>query len=283
MLRHHRMGRFSKDYQENHAGCSKEEGPGAGLPRASSPPPEPRGPQDSLAVLVLCNLASAEEVNDGAFYADLLDDLREACGAHGRVVSVHVPRTRVRLLPGQHAMSVDLLGFGRAYVEFEREAAAAAALRALGGRYYNGRFVLAQRMPLDEYAAMVAENEARLRAAHARYVDELRANITRAAALAMPIEAAQRNVLLLTGLETGTRNGIPRAISNKPFNSATAPPAAAPPPAAPEFDISGITLPPVPGVTESSNSNRNPAFAPPPPPPAAAPIPSLHDLETGNV
>lgn len=236
-------------------------------------------------MLVLCNMASAEEVNDGAFYADLLDDVREACGAHGRVVSVHVPRTRVRLLPGHHAMSVDLLGFGRVYVEFEREAAAAAALRALGGQYYNGRFVLAQRMALDEYAAMVAENEARLRAAHARYVDELRANITRAAEIAMPIEAAQRNVLLLTGLDTGTRSGIPRAIADRAFNSGTASGTASsatsttPALPAPDFDIAGITLPPAPpapGSSSDDSSSKNPAFAPPP-------IPSLHDLEAGNV
>ena len=253
MFKYHKMGRFSgiSDAESTRGGARK--------------PPTVKSVQDSLNVLVLCNMVSAEEVNEGPFYEDLLDDLREACSPFGHVMSIHVPRTRVRLLPGHHPMSVDLLGFGRVYVEFESERSAELAAQSIGGRYYNGRFVMAQRMPLDEYHEMVAENETRLRTEHEHYVEELKANITHAAEVAMPIESAQKQVLLLTGLETGTRNGVPLSITNKAHNETADRPAAAKRPRSEEFDVSGISLP----------SGLNPDFAPPQ-------IPSLQDLESAK-
>jgi splicing factor U2AF subunit len=148
-------------------------------------------PQPPEQVIVLANIASAEELNDGEFYDNLVEDIREACSEFGRIESIHIPRTRRLVIPGHHQLQCDLAGAGYVFVEFETLSSAAAAFNALCGRRYNGRAVMMKYMPREQYRAMVERNETMLTEAHARYLVEIRTKQEEAAAAAMAVDPSK--------------------------------------------------------------------------------------------
>jgi splicing factor U2AF 65 kDa subunit len=115
-------------------------------------------------VLVLANMINAGDTLNDRSYLDTFAEVRAFCEPYGRVVSVHIPRPAPR--PGPDAMKkmhlkelkeeegkppIKIWGVGRIFVEFETAAAAAMALAALSGKYFDGRKVLPGYFREDKY------------------------------------------------------------------------------------------------------------------------------------
>lgn len=216
---------------------------------------EKEAPLQPTPVLALTNMASNEELNDGEFYAGLIDDVRDECTAHGKIVTIHVPRVRRRVVPGHHQLHCDLRGAGRVFVEFESAANAESALRALSGRRYNGRAIMAKFISLEEYHSMVEQNEAQLAQAHERYLVELRQKQEEAAAAAMAVDPSKRPNYYLTGTQQLSLPPPPPTSSSHFQQDEGIPP---PPPPTEQ--------PPPPPPQDEPDSGD---VAPPPPPPGS--------------
>lgn len=90
-------------------------------------------------ILVLANMVMADELQDDAEYADIVDDVRSECAKFGSVLNVKIPR--------------DGPAVGRVFVEFSAAAEASAASATLGGRTFAGRVVVASFYPEADFTA----------------------------------------------------------------------------------------------------------------------------------
>ncbi|XP_053247048.1 serine/threonine-protein kinase Kist isoform X2 [Podarcis raffonei] len=84
--------------------------------------------------------ATAAEALCSPFFSipfDIVDDIREECCKYGRVVSLFVPKEN----PGK----------GHVFVEYANAADSKAAQRALTGKSFDGKFVVATFYPLSAY------------------------------------------------------------------------------------------------------------------------------------
>ena len=94
-----------------------------------------------------------EELVDDQEYADILEDVKEECGKYGPVADLRIPRPvkkdkakwgeggRDSALAAQRAD--EAAGVGRVYVKFFDAANAGDALKALAGRSFAGRSIIA--------------------------------------------------------------------------------------------------------------------------------------------
>ncbi|KAH3767046.1 splicing factor U2AF 50 kDa subunit [Pelomyxa schiedti] len=85
-------------------------------------------------VIMLCNMFHPDDLRDDTFYLDLIEDVRDECGRHGKVLKIHVPRQLFGKPPPP--------GLGRVFVEFPSVPEAKAAHHGLGGKRFNNRSVI---------------------------------------------------------------------------------------------------------------------------------------------
>ena len=106
-------------------------------------------------ILLMLNMVTPDDLVDDNEYGDLFEDIKEECENYGRVEDLRIPRPvkkdKSRWAPGesgqQSAMESQRMdeaaGVGRVYVKYYDPEAAAAALKALAGRSFAGRSIIA--------------------------------------------------------------------------------------------------------------------------------------------
>jgi splicing factor U2AF subunit len=91
-------------------------------------------------VLLMLNMVTADDLVDDDEYVEIVDDIRSEVSNYGAVEDVRVPRPA----HGRgHNPSDQANGVGRVYVKFVETAGAAAAMKALAGRSFAGRSIIA--------------------------------------------------------------------------------------------------------------------------------------------
>jgi hypothetical protein len=130
----------------------------------SAPPPPPaaaaavaenplaKHPQS--AVIRMSNMTSQEDLDDDALYEELIEDISDECNSHGTVKSIVIPRgdlTRAASAAPEEAAAA----VGKIFVHFVSSVDAAAALRAVAGRKFNGRVVEAYFYPEELFLGKV--------------------------------------------------------------------------------------------------------------------------------
>lgn len=104
-------------------------------------------------ILLMLNMVTPDDLVDDQEYADILDDIREEVGNYGTVEDVRIPRPvrrdRGRWAPSEGAgigdaqRADEASGVGRVYVKYTDSNGAAAAMKALAGRAFAGRSIIA--------------------------------------------------------------------------------------------------------------------------------------------
>jgi splicing factor U2AF 65 kDa subunit len=132
--------------------------PNPNLPIEMPEIPKPIMPAGDLTssearVLLMLNMVIPEDLVDDGEYEDLLEDVKEECGNYGPIEDLRVPRP-VRKdknkwgasegISAQDAAKIDeAAGVGRVYVKYVNAEGAKNALKALAGRSFAGRSIIA--------------------------------------------------------------------------------------------------------------------------------------------
>ncbi|KAF2261910.1 hypothetical protein CC78DRAFT_337532 [Lojkania enalia] len=85
-------------------------------------------------VVMLLNMVTQDELLDQETYEDILEDVRDECSKFGKIVEIKMPR------PSGSRISA---GVGKIYVKYEQSDAAQKAIKALAGRKFDNRTVVA--------------------------------------------------------------------------------------------------------------------------------------------
>eukprot|EP01119_Soliformovum_irregulare_P008571 TRINITY_DN21684_c0_g1_i1.p1 TRINITY_DN21684_c0_g1~~TRINITY_DN21684_c0_g1_i1.p1 ORF type:complete len:517 (+),score=147.33 TRINITY_DN21684_c0_g1_i1:63-1553(+) len=111
-------------------------------------------PGEPTCVVQLMNMISAEDLWNEEEYAEIMEDVREEAEKYGELASIYVPRPPKRerdedgnLLPIYEPM----WGLGRIFLEYRKTEEAIRALKALGGKKFQGRTVITGYFPEDRY------------------------------------------------------------------------------------------------------------------------------------
>lgn len=162
---------------------------------------------DPTPVLQIANMASMIEINNAAFYENLLEDIRSFFSEFGEIISIHIPRTMERILPGQFRFEAPLIGQGRVFVEFEDATAAKNAQKAIKFRCYNGRALITKFIPLGDYHRIITTNESILKEAHGKYVEELKRSYREAEEAIFTVESLEDSLRLANSKQLLLTNG----------------------------------------------------------------------------
>ncbi len=143
--------------QRASVGAKPGQSPIPGLYEANPEIPKPILPVGDLSssqdrILLMLNMVVPEELTDDQEYADLLEDVKEECSKYGEVEDLRIPRPvkkdkakwgegRESALAAQRAD--EAAGVGRVYVKYVDPRGAADALKALAGRSFAGRSIIA--------------------------------------------------------------------------------------------------------------------------------------------
>lgn len=111
--------------------------------------------QNTARILLMLNMVTPDDLVDDQEYSEIFDDVKEECEGFGPVEDLRIPRPvkkdKSRWAPGesgqQSAMDAQRMdeaaGVGRVYVKFYDPHSAAGALKALAGRSFAGRSIIA--------------------------------------------------------------------------------------------------------------------------------------------
>ncbi|KAG6332520.1 hypothetical protein ID866_6570 [Astraeus odoratus] len=104
-------------------------------------------------ILLMLNMVTPDDLVDDQEYGDLYEDVKEECSKYGVVEDLRIPRPlkKDKIKPGEigyqtpaEAQRADeAAGVGRVYVKFIGSEDAQAALKALAGRSFAGRSIIA--------------------------------------------------------------------------------------------------------------------------------------------
>ncbi|KDQ61772.1 hypothetical protein JAAARDRAFT_122737 [Jaapia argillacea MUCL 33604] len=104
-------------------------------------------------ILLMLNMVTPDDLVDDQEYADILEDIKEECSNYGAVEDLRIPRPvkkdKSKWGEGgaQAAMDAqrqdEAAGVGRVYVKYANADGAAEALKALAGRSFAGRSIVA--------------------------------------------------------------------------------------------------------------------------------------------
>ena len=106
-------------------------------------------------ILLMLNMVTTDDLYDEMEYSEILDDVREECTRYGEVEDLRIPRPVKRdkskwgssepgALSAAEASKVDeAAGVGRVYVKYRSSDGANMALKALAGRSFGGRSIIA--------------------------------------------------------------------------------------------------------------------------------------------
>lgn len=96
--------------------------------------------EDDARVLLMLNMVTPDDLVDDDEYVEIVDDVRTEVSKYGAVEDVRIPRpTHGR---GHHP-SDQANGVGRVYVKFVDSTGAVAGMKALAGRSFAGRSIIA--------------------------------------------------------------------------------------------------------------------------------------------
>ncbi|KAF4123490.1 splicing factor U2AF 65 kDa subunit [Geosmithia morbida] len=98
---------------------------------------------EQTRVVQLLNMVTAEELMDSDEYEEICDDVREECTKFGTISELKVPRPS-----GGSRQSA---GVGKIFVKFETQDSATNALKALAGRKFADRTVVATYFPEENF------------------------------------------------------------------------------------------------------------------------------------
>lgn len=97
---------------------------------------------DATRILQLMNMVTPEELEDDDEYQDIWEDIAEECSKFGTIIDMKIPRpSRDHAVPGS----------GLIFVRYETKEQALEALRALAGRKFADRTVVASFIDEDNY------------------------------------------------------------------------------------------------------------------------------------
>ena len=108
--------------------------------------------KNDARILLMLNMVVPEELTDDSEYADLYEDVKEECEKYGSVEDLRVPRPLKKdkakwgesaLDPLSAQRADEAAGVGRVYVKFVDPEGAKRALKALAGRSFAGRSIIA--------------------------------------------------------------------------------------------------------------------------------------------
>lgn len=120
--------------------------PEVGAPMNVPPPPMIAPANPPSEVVSFTNMGiTEEELADDEEYENILEDMHEECGKHGKIIAVVVPR------PSKTGETVT--GIGRVFVRYESVDAATKARDALNGRRFGGNTVKADFISVDAFDA----------------------------------------------------------------------------------------------------------------------------------
>ncbi|KAN0109653.1 hypothetical protein V8E52_009090 [Russula decolorans] len=96
--------------------------------------------EDDARVLLMLNMVTPDDLVDDDEYVEIVDDVRSEVSKYGAVEDVRIPRPS----HGRgHHPSDQANGVGRVYVKFVDSAGALSGMRALAGRSFAGRSIIA--------------------------------------------------------------------------------------------------------------------------------------------
>ena len=96
--------------------------------------------ESDARVLLMLNMVTPDDLIDDEEYAEIVDDVRSEVSKYGAVEDVRIPRPS----HGRgHHPSDQANGVGRVYVKFIDTTGAAAGMKALAGRSFAGRSIIA--------------------------------------------------------------------------------------------------------------------------------------------
>ena len=104
--------------------------------------------------MLLLNMVTSEELVDDEDYKEILDDINEECGKYGEVEGVRIPRPTPKskkweptdgatATAEKNRKADEESGVGRVYVLYREMESAEKAMKAIGGRQFAGRTILA--------------------------------------------------------------------------------------------------------------------------------------------
>ncbi|KIK12549.1 hypothetical protein PISMIDRAFT_434333 [Pisolithus microcarpus 441] len=106
-------------------------------------------------ILLMLNMVVPEDLMDDQEYGDIYEDVKDECSKYGVVEDLRIPRPvkkdKMKPPPGELGFQTALdaqradeaAGVGRVYVKFTRADEAQAGLKALAGRSFAGRSIIA--------------------------------------------------------------------------------------------------------------------------------------------
>jgi len=126
----------------NRAGSGNKNSAAAGLPLPITGMDIVSSLNEATEVLSLMNMITLDDLLDDDEYAEIIEDVREECGKHGRVRNVVIPRPiEGQAVPGQ----------GKIYVEFATPDDCKKAAGALAGRKFANRVVVTSYYSLEKF------------------------------------------------------------------------------------------------------------------------------------
>ncbi len=144
--------------QRASVGAKPGQSPIPGMYEAFPEIPKPILPAGDLEntdarILLMLNMVVPEELTDDQEYADIYDDIKEECSNYGPVADLRIPRPikKDKAKWGESGMdnamaaqrADEAAGVGRVYVKYIDADGARMALKALAGRSFAGRSIIA--------------------------------------------------------------------------------------------------------------------------------------------
>ncbi|KAF7796349.1 hypothetical protein EIP86_007526 [Pleurotus ostreatoroseus] len=128
----------------------------AEIPKPILPATDAENPD--ARILLMLNMVVPEDLVDDGEYADIYEDIKEECGRYGRVEDLRIPRPikKDKAKWGESVMDPlaaqradEAAGVGRVYVKYIDSEGAKQALKALAGRSFAGRSIIATLLAED--------------------------------------------------------------------------------------------------------------------------------------
>lgn len=150
--------------QRASVGAKPGQSPIPGMSEAFPEIPKPILPAGDLSgsdatILLMLNMVIPEDLSDDQEYADIYEDIKEEAGRYGQVQDLRIPRPvkKDKAKWGDNGAESayaaqradEASGVGRVYVKFVDTVGAQGALKALAGRSFAGRSIIATLLSED--------------------------------------------------------------------------------------------------------------------------------------
>ncbi|KAG8932722.1 hypothetical protein FRC02_000686 [Tulasnella sp. 418] len=123
------------------------------LPKPIMPALADASTNPDARILLMLNMVTTDDLVSDGEYEEIVEDIREECGNYGEIEGLVIPRPPRKekssgWVPGsvnkeREAAENEAAGVGRVYIKYAEPAGAVAALKALAGRSFGGRSIIA--------------------------------------------------------------------------------------------------------------------------------------------